>query len=120
MSLDFLRRWFNTLVRYFMEKQGEEYVHLLPASRTKNVDADHEDALRLDSLREKQRIAYQKVKAMGKSCLDGYKPPELIVGDRIDVHFKKEGIVPPTEAKRSPRILHVSRVGHKEGTRTAR
>ena len=112
MKLKFLYNWCNAIIAFFMEKPGVQYMR--PLSTPRDVDSDHEVALVMD----RQRSAFLKLKASGKSCLNGYRPPELIVGDRIDVHFKKEGVVPPTELRRTSKPLTV-REGHK-GAKAAR
>lgn len=116
MRLDFLRRWCNAMITFFTEKQGEMYAIVPQSSRSMNIGQDHEEALKVNRLKDRQKEAFTKLKESGKSCLDGYKAPEGFVGDRIDVHFRKENVVQPTEEKRKPRPLEV-RSGQKASDR---
>lgn len=112
MNLNFLRKWFDAVITFFTERRGVFYIH--PLSAPHDFDSDHEVALVMN----RQREAFLKMRAAGKSCLDAYTRPETFVGDRIDVYFKKEGVTPPTELKRKPRALEV-RIGQQR-PRTAR
>lgn len=92
----FFQKWWYRAMNYFTGKDGLNYI--VPVSSPHDADSDHALALLMD----RQRTAFQKVRAAGKSCLDNYTAPEKFVEDRIDVHWRQQKITPPTEEKRRP------------------
>lgn len=110
----FFRKWLDIAVNYFTKRDGLNYV--VPTSSPHDFNSDHA----LGLLMNKQREAFLKVRASGKSCLDNYTAPEKFVEDRIDVYWRQQKIIPPTEEKRRPvRAVTEIRAGF-ERKKTAR
>lgn len=117
MKLKFLRRWLNAVVDFFSEKQGDQNaIVMIPLARPTDIQEAHEEALRLDRLFDKQKAAFEKVKSMGKSCLDNYVPPENHDSNRIGVWFRRNRIQTPAEEKRQPCRPVEIRTGHDRRT----
>lgn len=68
---------------------------------------DMEDQMAIAAVEDRQRTAFRKLRAEGKSLLFGYIPPEPFVADRIDAQAVKAGHVMPTEQKRHKKVTPV-------------
>jgi hypothetical protein len=90
----------NWIISLFV---GEYVETKITSFRGTDVNEDHAKAL----VMEKQRNKSRELHETGKHWLDGYIPPEPTIRDRVDVHFGREGIVPPEKAKKKPYLVKV-------------
>lgn len=94
-------QWLDKILTVLGTDSPDTYVGISPSGRDADIDEDHDYALRLDRVRDRQKAASDKLKESGKSLLTGYKPPEPYNANRVEVHFHAQGGSTPTEQARA-------------------
>lgn len=92
-------KWLDIIIKFFLKVTGNS-----PVKEELDLDAIHAIAL----LENRQRDAYVKIRKEKKSVLEGYSPPMLNIGNRIDLHMEKAGVMgKEKESRVGPRVKPV-------------